>query len=207
MDHYRLAACDIKTVVLPKGKFLYDQHDEPDCFYFIVSGLVSLQRLLLNGKEVMSRVYKTNQYFGYRTLLSGQNYHVGAKALTDLTLERVVVRDFDQFFQENPRFVRYLFSEMATELRHAEIRLSKMSTHSVELRVIDSVIDLVTADADYKWTYREIAAYSGCSTETVIRVSKKLKNSALMHGENTNKSFELVKLQQVRTQLALGEKL
>ncbi|GAL31812.1 hypothetical protein JCM19240_5243 [Vibrio maritimus] len=65
----------------------------------------------------------------------------------------------------------------------------------------------MTADAGYKWTYREIAAYSGCSTETVIRVSKKLKNSALMHGENTNKSFELEKLQQVRTQLALGEKL
>ena len=200
---FDLVSCEFRKVTFSKGEDIYLQHDNADCFYFIDNGLIALNRLLLNGKEVLSRVYSCEQYFGYRTLLSGQTYHVGAKALTDITLTKIHIVNLDAFFQNNINFIRFLMSEMATELRHAEIRLSKMPSHSVELRVIDSMIDLVKVDATYNWTYREIASHCGCSTETVIRVSKKLKTSHLMEGKNTQKSFDIEKLYHERMRLAM----
>jgi CRP-like cAMP-binding protein len=201
--NFDLVFCESRLVSFSKGKDIYLQHDNADGFYFIESGLVALNRLLLNGKEVLSRVYAKDQYFGYRTLLSGQTYHVGATALTDVTLTKIHITNVDAFFQGNIDFIRYLMNEMATELRHAEIRLSKMPSHSVELRVIDSMIDLVKIDSSYNWTYREIASHCGCSTETVIRVSKKLKSSQLMEGSNTHKSFDVEKLYHERMRLAM----
>lgn len=201
---HNLVGCTFKQEIIPKGEYVYTQHDDPHCFYYIKDGLIALHRLLLNGKDIIMRVSHAEQFFGYRSLLSTQNYHVSAKALTDVSLTKIYISDADNFFRNNIDFIQYLFSEMANELRQSEIRLSKMSSHNVKLRVIDSIIDLVTCDPNYNWAYREIAAHCGCSTETVIRVSKKLKTSRLMEGKNIHKSYDLEKLYATRMKLASG---
>ena len=42
-------------------------------------------------------------------------------------------------------------------------------------RVMDSLYFLKQNFPDYNWTYREIAEYAGCETETAIRIAKELK--------------------------------
>ena len=201
---FELVECDQKRVFFKKGEEIYHQHDSPQAFYYVKSGIVALSRLLLNGKEVMERVYNDEHYFGYRSLFSEQTFHLSAKALTSVEVCRIYVRDIDLFFSENSLFIRYLMSQLATELRHAEIRLSKMSSHCVELRVIDSMIELTEIGPNYNWTYREIASHCGCSTETVIRVGKKLRTNHLMDSQNNKKSYDLEKLYQERMRLAMG---
>lgn len=42
---------------------------------------------------------------------------------------------------------------------------------------MDSLYFLKQHFPDYNWTYREIAEYAGCETETAIRIAKELKQN------------------------------
>lgn len=199
---FELVGCSQRLITFEKGEEIYYQHGHPEAFYFVKSGLVGLSRLLLNGKEFLGRVYSDNEYFGCRSLFSDQTYHLSCSAITFTEIYAIHVDDKNNFFTENPTFIRYLYSNLATELRECENRLSKMPNHCVELRVMDSIIALVKVNPDYNWTYREIASHCGCTTETVIRVSKKLRSNDLMHSKRNVKWFDLDKLYTERMQLA-----
>ena len=66
---------------------------------------------------------------------------------------------------------------IADELREAEERLAKSAYLRTLDRVMDSLYFLKQHFPDYNWTYREIAEYAGCETETAIRIAKELKQN------------------------------
>ncbi|RRD41222.1 Crp/Fnr family transcriptional regulator, partial [Tessaracoccus sp. OH4464_COT-324] len=70
---------------------------------------------------------------------------------------------------------------LANELRDAEERLAKSAYLRTLDRVIDSLYFLTTNFPYYNWTYREIAEYAGCETETAIRIAKELKQNGLFN--------------------------
>ena len=74
---------------------------------------------------------------------------------------------------------KFLSQTLANELRDAEQRLAKSAYLRTRDRVIDSLSFLTKNFPYYNWTYREIAEYAGCETETAIRIAKELKASGL----------------------------
>lgn len=66
------------------------------------------------------------------------------------------------------------------ELREAEERLAKSAYLRTLDRVMDSLYFLKQHFPDYNWTYREIAEYAGCETETAIRIAKELKQNGAL---------------------------
>ena len=73
-----------------------------------------------------------------------------------------------------------LLQILADELREAEERLAKSAYLRTLDRVMDSLYFLKQNFPDYNWTYREIAEYAGCETETAIRIAKELKQNGAL---------------------------
>jgi hypothetical protein len=166
---------------LAKGMTVYNQGEKAQEFYYIKQGLIGLYHTLNNGKESLARLYKQGDYFGFRTLFDFDDcrYHCNAKVLIEAEIIRIKPGNIDRFLTDNLHMSKLLLQTIANELRDAEQRLAKSAyLHTLD-RVIDSLCFLTKNFPYYNWTYREIAEYAGCETETAIRIAKELKKSGL----------------------------
>lgn len=178
----QLKACKLSYLhPLTKGMTIYKQGEFAKEFYFIKHGLIGLYHTLENGKESLVRLYQEGEFFGYRTLFGDSQYHCNAKVLVEAEIVRVKPNDIDQFFIENPEISKMLLQTIANELRDAEQRLAKSAYVRTLDRVIDSIYFLTKNFPYYNWTYREIAEYAGCETETAIRIANELKRNGLLN--------------------------
>lgn len=164
---------------LPKGSFLYQQGEAAHAFYYVQAGLIGLFHTLENGKESLVRLYSKGDYFGFRTLFSmtDKHYHCNAKVLIDAEITRIKPNVVSEFFTHNTVMSQCLLQILTDELREAEERLAKSAYLRTLDRVMDSLYFLKQHFPDYNWTYREIAEYAGCETETAIRIAKELKQN------------------------------
>ncbi|WP_301099554.1 Crp/Fnr family transcriptional regulator [Otariodibacter sp.] len=176
-----LNACKlIPFHTLSKGMIIYEQGETAQEFYFIHKGLIGLYHTLDNGKESLVRLYKENEYFGYRTLFGDSQYHCSAKVLVDAEITRIKPTSVNRFFFENPKVSKRLLQTLANELREAEQRLAKSSYLKTSDRVIQSIDFLTKNYPYYNWTYREIGEFAGCETETAIRITNELKRKSAL---------------------------
>ncbi|KGQ69633.1 cyclic nucleotide-binding protein [Chelonobacter oris] len=177
----QLKHCHLSVLhTLEKGTLIYSQGEIAKAFYFVQHGLIGLYHILESGKESLLRIYHTNDYFGFRTLFGENRYHCTAKVLVEATLIHIQPDNIQQFVQHNPDVGHFLLKTLANELQDAEHRLAKAAYNKSLDKVIDSIYFLTETYPEYCWTYREIAEYAGCETETAIRISKELKRNGLL---------------------------
>ncbi|PJG86606.1 Crp/Fnr family transcriptional regulator [Conservatibacter flavescens] len=165
---------------LEKGTVIYSQGDKANEFYYVESGLIGLYHVLENGKESLLRIYSSQDYFGFRTVFGTQIYHCTAKVLLPAEIVRISPHNVSEFIQANPQMIQYLLHQLSEELQFSEQRLAKAAYMRSLDRVMESITHLTQYYPNYPWTYREIAEYSGCETETAIRISKELKKQGFL---------------------------
>lgn len=174
----QLTACQFTTLTrLEKGVQIYSQGHQAKEFYFLKSGLVGLYHMLDNGKESLVRIYKAQDYFGFRTFFGNHHYHCSARVLQTADLVRITPLDFADFWQNNTALITNLLKQLSAELQEAERRLSMVSYQKAQERVVSSIHYLQQHYPDYHWTNREIAEFAGCETETAIRIRRELKKA------------------------------
>lgn len=176
-----LTQCSISECKrLERNSLIYSQGESAQVFYFLQSGLIGLYHSLENGKETLIRLYHSNQYFGFRTLFSHTPYHCTARVLQDASIIRIQPISYARFLAENPEFSQYLINQLACELHDAEHRLTSTAYKRSYDRVVDAIVSLTESYPDYPWTYREVAEFCGCETETAIRISRELKKQGIL---------------------------
>ena len=170
-----LKSCDVSVCEnLTKGSYLYHQGDTADAFFFAESGLIGLYHVVDNGKESLIRLYESGQFFGYRTWFSSQKtYHCSAKMLIPAKVWRITPYG-SNFLADNTDLMEHFMAAISDELANAESRLAHMSYDKSLTRVSDALNFLKTRYPLYPWSYREIAEFAGCETETAIRIARKL---------------------------------
>ena len=180
--------CDVFALnALEKGCSVYDQGDTALQFYYVKEGLVGLYHILENGKSSLVRLYKKGDFFGFRTFFGNKNYHCSAIVMVKAQIICIRPHSIDSFFSKNIELVRFLVFQLAQELHDAETRLAKIAYNKTLDRVFNTTRFLAEHYPEYPWTYREIAEYSGCETETAIRITKELHKTGLLQSHKINK--------------------
>lgn len=169
-----------ESKTLEKNSLIYAQGEKPKEFYFLKQGLVGLYHSLENGKETLTRLYHANEYFGFRTIFSETSYHCSAKVLMEADIVRIFPGNHANFIANNPDFSCYLMKQLSNELYDAEHRISNTAYKRSYERIIDAIENLTESYPDYSWTYREVAEFCGCETETAIRISRELKKQGIL---------------------------
>lgn len=165
---------------LPKQTLIYPQEGKASSFYYLHSGLVGLYHMLENGKVCLVRIYHQGEFFGYRSLFGNSFYHCSSRVLKPASLTRITPHEPQGFLNHLPTLGSHLLSRLASEFGDAEKRLASMAYDKTIQRVINSIEFLHEQWPEYTWTWREIAEYAGCETETAIRISRTLKEQGLL---------------------------
>jgi CRP-like cAMP-binding protein len=163
------------TKSFSKGQYLYNQGESPEYLYHIKSGLVGLLRSTEAGNESLLRLFKTDQFFGHRTLFSDETYHASSKCLEDCQIKLIPKKKAIEFFNETPMAYAYLAKSLAKELRRAEVRSVTVSEGDILQRVASALILFKTLKPDHLWTRKEIANYCASRTPTIITAMSKLE--------------------------------
>lgn len=168
---------------LKRGDIIYWESEKPLGLYYIKRGLVGLTKLSGSGSESLLRVFKTEQFFGHRTLFSDESYHGTAKCLEDSEIVFINKKAAVQIFDENPKSYKYLVMSLAKELRRAENRSVMISEGHIIERVSYALILFKKLYPDHLWTRTEIANYCATRTPTVIKALSVLEKKGAI-GQN-----------------------
>ncbi|WP_051937059.1 Crp/Fnr family transcriptional regulator [Erwinia sp. 9145] len=165
---------------LPKQTRIYPQEDEASSFYYLHSGLVGLYHMLENGKVCLIRLFCPGEFFGYRSLFGDSYYHCSSRVQRTASVTRITPYDPDRFLNHYSALHAFMVRRLAGDLAEAEKRMASMAYDKSRQRVMRAISTLYERWPGYDFTWREIAEYAGCETETAIRHSRELKMQALL---------------------------
>ncbi|ASG89813.1 Crp/Fnr family transcriptional regulator [Salmonella enterica] len=170
----------LRPIARETGSKIYLQ-EEPICgFWYLNHGVVGLHHTLENGKEMLVRACQQGDWFGYLGLFGSEFYHCHACVLQTASLCHVIPHSNSDFLRYHPQFTQFLLNQVVASLSDSEHRMTWIARYRTRHRVLSSLWYLTQYFPGYDWTWREVAEFAGCETETALRFSKELRQASIL---------------------------
>lgn len=159
-----------KELLLKRGEKVYAQGESPQGIYLLQEGLVGLAIIgAKSGKEHLLRFFRAGQFFGHRSLFSGEGYHGNAIALETTKLLFISKEGVLQYLEAHPADYKEVITVLAKELRHCENQRVLILENQILPRVAQALVYLKDLHPEHQWTRQEIADFCGSTASTVIK--------------------------------------
>ncbi len=171
---------------------IYEEGDAPRYLYFIITGKVKLFQTNDYGKELTTELLSPGDFFGYFSLLHGNNYINSATCLSDCSLRLIPKEDFSLLLYNNRDFAAQFIKMLSNKTHDKEKKLIEMAYSSVRKKVANALVEYVDSDnselqiKSINTSREELAALAGTAKETLIRTLSDFKSEGLIGIENKN---------------------
>jgi CRP/FNR family transcriptional regulator, cyclic AMP receptor protein len=125
-----------REVKLQPGSALFDQGDESDGLYVVVSGIVRIYLTAEDGREATINLLEEGEVIGEMALLDGLPRSAGAAALTDSRLIFVPRDPFLALLDESTRLARQIILTLCERLRAANAQVDQAIFHDLRHRLL-----------------------------------------------------------------------
>ncbi len=175
-----------------ENQVIFSEGDESDFLPIVERGRVKMVRYPDAGKEVIIGIFEGGEMFAIPPVFDGAPYPSTAVAMEETSLLLLYRQDFLRLLKESPEFSFAVIAWMCEMLREKTATIKNLATASPEHRVGHVLLRLAEkegADGDaVKISLRrqDIAEMAGLTTETTIRVIRKLAEKDLVkivHGK------------------------
>ncbi|GAB4049787.1 response regulator [Spirosoma litoris] len=193
-------SADRKTHSVRKKQYVYSEGDEPTRLYFLKSGKVKTVRNTTDGKELITGIYNTGEFFGYFALFEKGDYTDSAITLEDSELVYIPKEDFLQLVSVNPEVSQQFIKLLAGRVGEREHQLLSMAYNSLRRRVADTLLRLNEQQPDtiIQLSRDDLAALTGTATESLIRTLSEFKQDGLIEIFPPMGAIRLVKPEKLR---------
>lgn len=190
---------DRKIHSVRKKQFIYSQGDEPTRLYFLKTGKVKTSRTTTEGKELITGLYKSGDFFGYFALLQHNDYTDSAVVVDDATLIYIPKDDFMQLLLVNPVVSNQFIRLLANDVSERETQLLGMAYNSLRRRVADTLLRLHAQQPDsiIQLTRDDLAAMIGTATESLIRILTEFRTDGFLE-INATGGIRVIKMDKLR---------
>jgi len=196
-------AKDKKTKVYKKKADIFMEGDLPNAIYYIKSGSVKAYKTNFDGKELITNLYKANDFFGFESLLENNAHQDSALALEDTELVIIPKQDFLTLLQSQRDVSITFISMLCKKVSEKEAQLLNLAYNSVRQRTAEALLKMSThQDAKESLTVprEDLAKMVGTAPESVIRVLSDFKEEGLIEIQggkikiiSTNKLEQVIK--------------
>lgn len=178
--HHFTSQAMVRNIGLTAGESIYRQEQLYQGFWYLHSGVVGLYHSVKNGDDILVRIYQHNEWFGFAGLAGQTPYHCTARLMLDARLSHIIPYNEHEFLLHFPAFCQFLLIQMANALSDAEHRLAWIARFRTRYRVLSSLWYLTHHFPGYHWTWRDVAEFAGCETETALRFTKELRTKGIL---------------------------
>ena len=161
---------------LSAGETLFDQGDESDGLYIVVSGILRIYLTADDTREATINLLEEGEVIGEIALLDGLPRSAGAAALTDARLIFIPREPFMEMLDSSPRLARQIILMLCERLRAANEQVDQAIFHDLrhrllvllrQLAMIHGRIEDDVAIVDLELTQGTLAQTLGSSREAV----------------------------------------
>lgn len=162
-----------------ENQMIFSEGDPSDFLPIVVKGKVKMVRFPEAGKEVIIGIFESGEMFAVPPVFDGGNYPSTALAMEETELLLLYRKDFLRLLRESSEFSFAVIGWMCEMLREKTATIKNLATASPEQRVGNVLLRLAKkedAPDQVKISLRrqDIAEMAGLTTETTIRVIRKL---------------------------------
>ena len=167
---------------IKKGQVLYYDGDQPLGIYLILDGAIKTAKRSEDGRELMTGLFRTDDYLGVSALLLEQAFTETAEAMEDSAIcmlqKDSVISLLNRFPDLGSQFIRIL----SNDIRDKEEQLLALAYHSVRKRLSGILVRLCTQGqlTEFKISRDELASMVGIASETVSRTLTDFKDEGLI---------------------------
>lgn len=167
-----------------KNQYIHYEGDNVLGIYYIISGKVKTVKLTEDGRELITGVYKENDYLDISILFSTDTYNDTTIALEETELSFLPVEQLDKLLFLYPDVGTKFIKILANDMREKEMRLLQIAYMSVRKRIAQVIVHLLHQHSvdgcTIKFSRDDLAAFSGTSPETVSRTLSDFKEEGLI---------------------------
>jgi CRP-like cAMP-binding protein/CheY-like chemotaxis protein len=177
---------DKKVRPVKKKAELFFEGDMPLSVYFIKSGSIKIFQSHPDGKELITNVYHTNDFFGFEPILEGNNYQQSAVAMVDSEIITIPKLDFLTLLQSHPDVSRGFVALLCKKVAEKEKQLLNLAYNSVRQRTAEALLKVHSSkdgNAIVNMSREDLAKMVGTAPESVIRVLSDFKEEQLIEVE------------------------
>jgi len=175
----------------PKKHLLYSEGQRPKYVYYVVGGKVKTYLINEDGKEFITHVYGSGDFFGYLAILEEINYKDNSQVLDDAELMLIPRKDFLNLISYDMRISGQFIKMIVHNTVADEENLLSLAYNSLRKKVSFGLLKLMEKYKTGQETGTELdisrdnlASTIGVATESLIRTLGDFKTEKLIDIQN-----------------------
>ncbi|MDT0689262.1 response regulator [Salegentibacter sp. F188] len=174
-----------------KGENIYEPGKQASFFYLVKRGVVKAHRMDSQGKELITELFKDDDFFGNISMNNANPYQDFATAMEDTQLYAVSKEELHKILANNGRVTLELVEILSNNLSGLKEQLMGMAYGSVRKKTANTI--LLFAEKIKKHPLKSIrisradlAGVAGMAPESLIRTLSDFKKEGLIEIEGRN---------------------
>ncbi|PVW15878.1 response regulator [Marixanthomonas spongiae] len=180
-----------KELTFEKGETIYREGQYATMIYLILEGVVKAHKMDESGKELITNLYKADDFLGFTSLMERVPYTESATAVENVTLAGVAIGDLKDILGKNKNLSLELMNVLTNTLSEVKEQLLQMAYSSVRRKTAQTILQFAeilnkNPEDNIKISRYDLASVAGIATESLIRTLSGFKKKGLIKIEGRN---------------------
>jgi CRP/FNR family cyclic AMP-dependent transcriptional regulator len=168
-----------------KKQVLYTREQRPKAVHYIKSGKIKPYKTNEDGKELITNIYSSGDFFGYSYILEKVNYKENAQALEDSEIMLIPKDDFITLISRDSQVAKQFIKIIAHNMIDKEEHLLNLAYNSLRKKVAYELLQIFDKfkkenQAAINLSRGNLAQIAGIATESLIRTLSEFKTEKLI---------------------------
>ncbi len=186
-----------------QGENVYHEGSHSHKIYLILKGVVKCHAMDEDGKELITSLYRADDFLGFTSFLNNTPYQESATAMENVELAGISKEDLKIILEKNHTISLELMELLTNDITEIKAQLLQMAYSSVRKKTAQTLLQFAEimnqkTEDPIKISRNDLASVAGIATESLIRTLSGFKKEGLIAIEGRNiRIMELKALQYV----------
>ncbi len=194
--HNLVSLEDLEDEFKTKEKFKYKKRATIYCegnnsnyIFYIISGEIKTFKNNEEGKELITGIFKSKEFFGITSFVKNNPYDENAVAIKNTTLLKINKGEIYNLIKQNPQLAINFIDLVSDNLKRANEHLIQLAYDSVRKKTADIILQLSKANDNsdcIELSRLNLANLIGIAKETLIRTLKDFKEEKIIETDRNS---------------------
>ncbi len=174
-----------------KGEVIYREEEHSNKIYLILKGVIKSHKMDESGKELITALYKADDFLGFTSFMDNVPYQESASAVEDSQLAGISKTNLKEILEKSKNISLELMELLTDNLSEIKEQLLQMAYSSVRKKTAQTILQFAEVlnkkpEESIKISRNDLASVAGIATESLIRTLSSFKKDGLIEIEGRN---------------------
>ncbi|RAJ09104.1 response regulator [Arenibacter echinorum] len=174
-----------------QGSTIYQEGTYSHKIYLILKGVVKCHTMDEDGKELITSLYRADDFLGFTSFIDNIPYQESATAIEDVELAGISKENLKQVLENNHNISLELMELLTGNIKDIKQQLLQMAYSSVRKKTAQTLLQFAEimnkkTEDPIKISRNDLASVAGIATESLIRTLSGFKKEGLIDIEGRN---------------------